>query len=112
MAVRKISGSEITEVTGGTDRLSLVDFSASWCGPCKMLHPVLEKVSEELSDNIDFFEVDVDECQREAAHFGVRGVPTMIVFVGGNEVDRLVGFRDKAALTEHLKSLVENNLGV
>jgi thioredoxin 1 len=111
MSVRKISGNEIATVTTGNDKLSLVDFSATWCGPCKMLHPVLDKVSDELSDTIDFFEVDVDECQQEAARFGIRGVPTLVVFRGGSEIDRLVGFRDKAALTEHLKGLADTHLG-
>ncbi len=111
MAVKKISGSEIAGVTGGTEKLSLVDFSAGWCGPCKMLHPVLEKVSDELADKVDFFEVDVDQSQTEAAQFGVRGVPTLIVFLGGSEIDRMVGFRDKAALTEQLTGLAETNLG-
>jgi thioredoxin 1 len=110
MAVRKISGGEIAGVTSGSEKLSLVDFSASWCGPCKMLHPVLVQVSDDLADRIDFFEVDVDECQTEAASFGVRGVPTLIVFLGGNEIDRLVGFRDKAALTEHLTDLASQHL--
>ena len=111
MAVKKISGSEIAGVTSGTGKLSLVDFSASWCGPCKMLHPVLVKVSDELADRVDFYEIDVDESQQEAARFGVRGVPTLIIFKGGNEIDRLVGFRDKAALSEHLAGLADTHLG-
>jgi thioredoxin 1 len=111
MSVKQISGKEIATVTSGTDRLSLVDFSAAWCGPCKMLHPVLDKVSEDLSDSIDFFTVDVDECQQEAARFGIRGVPTMVVFKGGSEIDRLVGFRDRAALTDYLKGLTGTHLG-
>jgi thioredoxin 1 len=111
MSVKKISGSEIADVTGGSERLSLVDFSAEWCGPCKMLHPVLEKVSDDLSDRIDFYEVDVDECQQEAARFGIRGVPTIVIFKGGSEIDRLVGFRDNAALSEHLSSLADTHLG-
>ena len=110
MAVKNIKGSEIEGVTGRKDRLSLVDFSAEWCGPCKMLHPVLETVSEELADKVDFYMVDVDQSQNEAASLGIRGVPTMIVFHDGSEIDRMVGFRDKASLSGQLTELADSRI--
>ncbi len=110
MAVKKIKGSEIEGVAGRKDRLSLVDFSADWCGPCKMLHPVLETVSEELAEKVDFYTVDVDQSQNEAASLGIRGVPTMIIFHDGAEIDRMVGFRDKASLSSHLTELAESRI--
>jgi len=110
MAVKKIKGSEIKGVAGRKDRLSLVDFSADWCGPCKMLHPVLETVSEELADKVDFYMVDVDQSQNEAASLGIRGVPTMIVFHDGSEIDRMVGFRDNASLSSQLIELADSRI--
>jgi len=110
MAVRKLEGTELDSVKNPQDRLSLVDFSAEWCGPCKMLHPVLEKVSDELSDSVDFYAVDVDSAQAQASKLGIRGVPTMIVFHGGSEVDRMVGFRDASSLSGRLRELAEEHI--
>ncbi len=104
MAIRKISGKELPVVSAVSDRFVLVDFSATWCGPCRMLHPVLEQISGEL-DGWDFYEMDIDQNQSEAASFGVRGVPTMIVFKAGKEIDRLVGFRDKPSLLSGLQAI-------
>lgn len=104
MALRKISGKELPVVTAVTDRFSLVDFSATWCGPCKMLHPVLEQIAGEIA-GWDFYEIDIDQNQSEAAKYGIRGVPTIIVFKAGQEVDRLVGFRDKPSLLSQLQSI-------
>lgn len=104
MAIRKISGKELPVVSAVSDRFVLVDFSATWCGPCRMLHPVLEQLSGELS-GWDFYEMDIDQNQNEAASFGVRGVPTMIVFKAGKEIDRLVGFRDKPSLLSGLQAI-------
>jgi len=112
MAVKKIAGREIETLTAASDRISLVDFSATWCGPCKMLEPVLEKASEELAARVSFFAVDVDASPAESSKFGIRGVPTMIVFHQGREVDRMVGFRDKGALVKHLTSIADEKLGV
>ena len=111
MAVKKISGSQIADAAASTDKLALIDFSATWCGPCKMLEPVLEKVSEEIPDKVGFFAVDVDSSPMESSSFGIRGVPTMIVFHKGQEIDRMVGFRDKNALLTHLRDLAEDKFG-
>lgn len=70
----------------------LVDFSATWCGPCKMLAPVLEKVAAEMKDQASFFTVDVDESEALSAQFGIQAVPTMILFKDGAVVDRQTGF--------------------
>ncbi len=106
MALKKISGKELPVVTSVSDRFVLVDFSATWCGPCRMLHPVLEQIAGELT-GWDFYEMDIDQNQSEAATYGVRGVPTMIVFKAGQEVDRLVGFRDKPSLIAQLQTIAQ-----
>lgn len=109
--MRLISGDAIAEETKGTDKLTLVDFSAEWCGPCKMLHPVLVKLTDELTDKINFLTVDIDQSPAAANQFGVRGVPTMIIFHGGKEVERMVGFKDKASLKRDLEALAVGTLG-
>jgi thioredoxin 1 len=109
--LQKIQGSQIAEVTSVSDRISVVDFSADWCGPCKMIHPVLEKLSDQMKGKVDFYTVDVDESQQEANTFGIRGVPTMIIFLNGREIDRMVGFRDANSLKSSLEALAAAKLG-
>lgn len=83
----------------------VVDFFATWCGPCKMLAPVFESVSEELN-NAKFVKVDIDESLELAQKFGISTVPTMMIFKDGKVVDKLVGFMPK----ENLKAKVEAHL--
>lgn len=72
----------------------LVDFSATWCGPCKTLAPTIDAVAKEYDGKLDVYKVDIDEAPNSAAHFGIQGVPTCIFFSGGKEVDRFTGARD------------------
>ena len=83
----------------------VVDFFATWCGPCKMLATVFESVSEEVRD-AKFVKVDIDESLELAQKFGISTVPTMMIFKDGKVVDKLVGFMPK----ESLKSKVEAHL--
>jgi thioredoxin 1 len=108
--MKQIKGSEMKSLVAGTDRITLVDFSASWCGPCQMVHPVLEALSSEMADKVNFYKIDVDESPAEAGAMGIRGVPTMVVFHGGQEIDRGVGFRDKAELKRILEGLADRHL--
>lgn len=110
MAVKHIKGNEIEDAASSKDKLSLVDFSASWCAPCKMLDPVLNKVSDELDDKVGFYHIDVDESPSASSQFGIRGVPTMIIFHDGQEIDRMVGFRDRNALQKQLEELADSKL--
>ena len=110
MAVKHIKGTEVEGAASATDKLSLIDFSATWCGPCKMLTPVLEKVSDDLNDKVSFYHLDVDESPDASSKFGIRGVPTMIVFHNGEEIDRMVGFRDRNALQTQLENLADSKL--
>ena len=73
----------------------LVDFWASWCGPCKMLAPVIEELAAQYDGKVTVGKVDVDENQELAVRYGVMNIPTVVLFHKGNEVDRLVGLLPK-----------------
>lgn len=81
----------------------LVDFSASWCGPCKMLAPVLEELSGDVASQAKIFKVDIDDSAQLASDFKIASVPTMIVFKDGTPVDKMIGFNPKEAVKEMLE---------
>lgn len=78
----------------------VVDFWASWCGPCKMLSPIMDEISGELGEKAKFFKVNVDENPNIASEFKISSIPTVIVFKDGNVVDKFVGFKPKQAVKE------------
>ncbi|MGL6154231.1 MAG: thioredoxin [Cetobacterium sp.] len=89
---------EVLEAKG----VVLVDFWADWCGPCKMLGPILDELSMELK-NIKIAKVNVDESGELAGEYGIRSIPTMIVFKDGEKIDQMVGLKQKAELKELLQ---------
>ena len=80
----------------------LVDFWAPWCGPCKMLTPILEKVKEDVGDSAVISKVNVDENPQLASKFGVRSIPTILIFKNGEIKETLVGLKKQAELTSLL----------
>lgn len=84
----------------------MVDFFATWCGPCKMLSPVLEEVAEEVKDAITIVKVDVDQDGDLAMRYGIMSVPTMIIFKDGQPVKQLQGFMPKPQLVSELKNVL------
>ena len=98
-----INATDQTFSTETTQGLVLVDFWAPWCGPSKMIAPVLEELDAEMSDTVKVVKVDVDENQETAGNFGVMSIPTLILLKDGEVVDKVVGFQPKEALAELVK---------
>ena len=85
------------------DKPVLVDFWAEWCGPCRMIAPIVEELSEEYADQLRVGKLDADEHQNIIMQYGVRGIPTLILFKGGEPVERVVGFRPKEDLLARIE---------
>ena len=86
---------------------ALVDFWAEWCGPCKMIGPIVEEVAQEYADKLRVFKMDVDANPNTPQGLGIRGIPTLILFKDGAEAKRIVGYRTKEALVEDLLPHIE-----
>ncbi|GLU43933.1 thioredoxin [Allomuricauda sp. NBRC 101325] len=87
-----------------TEQLVLIDFSAEWCGPCKMLAPILKQVKDEMGDDLKIVKIDVDKNQSLANTFQVRGVPTLMLFKEGKQLWRQSGVLQKNELVQLAKS--------
>ena len=98
MAIKNATDQTFT--TDTSEGVVLVDFWAPWCGPCKMIAPVLQELDTEIGDTAKIVKVDVDENQETAGKFGVMSIPTLIVLKDGEVVDKVVGFQPKEALAE------------
>lgn len=98
MAIVDVNDGNFSQETN--DGLVLVDFWAPWCGPCKMIAPVLEELDEEQSDTVKIAKLNVDDNQETAGKYGVMSIPTLLLMKDGNVVDQVVGFQPKEALVE------------
>lgn len=85
--------------------VSLVDFWAPWCGPCRMLSPVIDKVAQDYADKANICKVNTDEQEELAAQYGIRSVPTILFFKDGQVVDQIIGVSSEQALKEKIDSL-------
>ncbi|HLR15312.1 MAG TPA: thioredoxin [Bacillota bacterium] len=98
MAITNVTDQNFSEETA--EGLVLADFWAPWCGPCKMIAPVLEEIDGEMADKVKIVKLDVDENQETAGKYSVMSIPTLLLMKDGNVVDQVVGFQPKEALVE------------
>ncbi len=103
--VEKINTEKFDELIAGETPV-VCDFYADWCGPCKMMLPIVEELSNEFEGKITVAKVDVDNNQGTAAKFGIRNIPTILFFKGGAVVDKQVGAVPKASLVEKINKLL------
>lgn len=102
----QVTDASFDEVVLKSDKPVLVDFWATWCGPCRMLGPVIEELATEYEGRVVVGKVDVDNNQEFAAKYGVRNIPTVLVFKDGEVVGRQVGVAPKKTYTDALDSLL------
>ena len=102
----EITDSNFEETVLKSDKPVLVDFWAAWCGPCRMVGPIIDELSEEYEGKAVVGKVDIDSNQQYAAQFGVRNIPTVLVFKDGELVDRKVGVSSKNDYAQALDSLI------
>lgn len=102
--IKHITKDNFNELVIDSKTPVLVDFFATWCGPCKMLSPILEQVADEVKNKVIVAKLDIDECMELAQEYGIMSVPTMILFKDGAEVSRNIGFRGKPQILDMINS--------
>ena len=103
---KEITDSNFESDVLGSEKPVLVDFWAEWCGPCRMIAPSVEAVAEEYNGRADVYKMNVDENMNVPQRFGIRGIPTLIVFQGGEEKERIVGAVTREAISKALDKYI------
>jgi thioredoxin 1 len=103
---KEITDSNFEKDVLGSETAVLVDFWAEWCGPCRMIAPTVEAVAEEYSGKAGVYKMNVDENQQIPNQLGIRGIPTLILFKGGQEQERIVGAVNRDAIAKVMEKYV------
>ena len=104
--VRAVSDSSFEKDVLQSEKPVLVDFWAEWCGPCRMLAPTVEAVAEQYADSADVVKLNVDENPSTAGAYGIKGIPTLILFREGKEVERVVGAISKESISRIIEKYI------
>jgi thioredoxin 1 len=101
--ISNTTDAEFSNTVSESDKLVIVDMWAEWCGPCKMMEPVLEEIAEEFSDKLKVVKLNIDQNQDTPLKFSVMNIPTLIFFRDGKEVDRVIGAFPKKQLLNKIE---------
>ena len=104
--ILQVSDSSFESEIVNSDIPAMVDFWAEWCGPCKMVGPVVEELAKEYQGKVKIAKMDVDQNRETPAKFGIRNIPTLIFFKGGEVVNTIIGAQPKSSIEEELKKLL------
>ncbi len=107
-AVEELTDNNFQETVEGASTPVLVDFSATWCQPCKALAPLVDQVAKEFEGKLLVRKVDIDQARQTAIRFGIQGVPTCIFFKDGAEVDRFMGMKDLNQIRESVEKVIQS----
>ncbi|MGI6216249.1 MAG: thioredoxin [Coriobacteriales bacterium] len=102
MSVQKLNSQNFDASVLKSDKLTFVDFSAVWCGPCKMFGPIFDEFANENGDKVNCASIDIDESRDIAMRYGINAVPTTLVFKNGQVVGQMVGLSNKQALIQEM----------
>ena len=102
--VKQLTNEEFEKNVKSSDKLAFVDFYADWCGPCRMMAPIVEEISEEV-DGVDFYKVNCDDEQELASKYEVMTIPTLLILKKGEQIKEFIGVTDKEEIIEELNSL-------
>ena len=106
MEVIKLNNENFKNEVTESDKLVLVDFYADWCGPCKMMSPIIDEIAVEMGDKVKVCKLNVDSAQDIAIQYNVMSIPTLIIFKNGQVINTFIGLRAKEEITDVLNSVL------